>query len=55
MEGIIVFAVWGLFGWVCYNIAKSKNRNSELWAVFGILFGIFAVITISVLPNIPIG
>ena len=55
MEGIIVFAAWGLCGWACYNMAATKNRNKELWAVIGVLFGIFAVIIISVMPNIPAG
>lgn len=52
MEGIIALAIWGLCGWACYNIARAKNRNSELWALLGILFGIFAVIAISMLPNL---
>lgn len=53
MEGLIVLIVWGLCGYSCYAIAKSKNRNRKLWAILGILFGLFAIITIAILPNLP--
>lgn len=43
-----------LLGILCHNIAQSKNRNKELWAILGFLFGIFAVIVISLLPNVPV-
>ena len=46
---LILAVVWGI---LCHNIARSKNRNQELWAILGFLFGIFAVIVISLLPNI---
>ncbi len=55
MQGIIAFAVWGLCGWACYNMATAKNRNKELWAVIGLLFGVFAVIAISAMPHLPGG
>jgi drug/metabolite transporter (DMT)-like permease len=53
METAVMLAVWALCGWACYQMAQSKNRNKELWAVLGVLFGIFAVIILSVLPNLP--
>ena len=40
--------------WVCYSVAESKRRNKELWAVLGFFFGIFAAITISLLPTLPL-
>ncbi len=43
-----------LLGILCHNIAQTKNRNKELWAILGFLFGIFAVIIISLLPNAPV-
>lgn len=55
MEGILYFAIWATCGWACYSIAKSKNRNKELWTVLGVVFGIFAVIAISFLSTIPFG
>lgn len=42
--------VWCLLGAVVGFIAKEKNRNSTLWAVMGVLFGVFALFTIVVLP-----
>ena len=40
--------------WVCYKVAESKRRNKELWAILGFFFGIFAVIVISIMPNLPV-
>lgn len=53
MNGAFILGIAALWGWACYSIAKSKNRNKELWTVLGVLFGIFAVIVVSVLPNLP--
>ena len=43
--------VWCLCSWACYSIAKSKGRSEALWAVLGILFGVFAVLAIAILPE----
>jgi len=32
----------------CYSQAKKKNLNVGLWTVLGLLFGVFAVIGVSV-------
>jgi len=40
----IVLVVWVLCAVVCYQQAKNKGLNEGLWAVMGLLFGIFAVI-----------
>lgn len=53
MGSLIILGMWALCGWACYSIAKSKSRNKELWVVLGVLFGVFAVIIVSVLPNLP--
>jgi len=53
MGSAVILIVWALCGWACYSMAKSKNRNKELWAVLGVLLGIFAIIKLSVLPNLP--
>lgn len=53
MEDLVILLIWGACGYGCYAIAKSKNRNKGLWAILGVLFGIFAVIIISLLPNLP--
>ena len=48
------FAITLIWVCICYNAAESKRRNKELWAVMGFLFGIFAVITIALLPTLPL-
>lgn len=50
MEFIIEVIIWGLCGWACYSMALKKNRNESLWAVMGVLFGIFAIIVLALLP-----
>jgi hypothetical protein len=35
-----------------YQMAQSTNRHKELWAVLGVIFGMFAVIILPVLPNL---
>ena len=52
MENLIIFVGWGLCSWGCYKIAQAKHRNPELWGVLGLLFGVFAIIVISLLPNL---
>ena len=44
MSTIISIAVCALFGWLCYNMAEKRDRNTTIGAVLGCLFGIFAVI-----------
>jgi drug/metabolite transporter (DMT)-like permease len=52
MESAIVFILSALCGWICYSIAAKKKRDKELWAVLGVVFGIFAIIIIVVLPKL---
>jgi len=49
---LIQILVWCLFGWACYSLAVKKNRNTALWAVLGVLFGIFALLVILFLPPV---
>ena len=44
-----------LFIWIgcavaCNRIAKSKGFNSGTWTVLGLVFGLFAIIAVLVLP-----
>ena len=48
---MVALIVWCLCAWGCYTIAKSKGRSEALWAVLGILFGVFAVLAIAILPE----
>lgn len=52
MEALLTVIIWCLFGWGCHNTAVKKNRNGALWAVLGVLFGIFALGVILVLPPV---
>lgn len=50
MDLIISVIIWCLFGWACYSQAQKKNRNVTIWAVLGVLFGLFALMVILILP-----
>lgn len=41
---LISFVIWVLMAVWCYNIAEKNGRSGGLAAVWGLLFGIFAVI-----------
>lgn len=44
MEFIFTFLVTFLWGYICYNMAVKRGRDGVYGAIFGGLFGIFAVI-----------
>lgn len=51
---IVVLLVCILCGVFCYSQANKKNLNAGLWAVLGLLFGIFAVIGVLIVsPKTP--
>lgn len=45
---ILILLVWVACAIFCYTQAKKKNLNAGLWAVLGLIFGIFAVIGVAV-------
>ena len=47
----MAYVVWILCVFACYKVAEDKNRDAGVWAVLGILFGIFALIAILLLPE----
>ncbi len=47
---IIILLVWVLCAIVCYQQAVKKNLNGALWAFLGLIFGIFAIIAVFVVP-----
>lgn len=47
----MAYIVWALCVFACYKIAENKNREADVWAVLGILFGVFALIAILLLPK----
>ena len=44
MEFIFTVLIAVLWGYVCYRMAEKRHRDPVYGAVFGALFGIFAVI-----------
>lgn len=52
MEGIIFLIGWTIVAFVCMQIAQKKGRNPKLWFVVGYCFGIFAVLTVALLPHV---
>ncbi|MGB3511758.1 MAG: hypothetical protein WBA93_21475 [Microcoleaceae cyanobacterium] len=48
MEFLI--ATWVCCGVSCAIIAEKKYRDQTLWFFLGILFGVFALVAIALLP-----
>ncbi len=49
MELLIIFIFGALFAWLCAEMAKTRNRNTTVWAILGFLFGLFAVIVLALI------
>lgn len=49
---MILLLLWAAMGFVAMQIAQKKGRNPALWMVVGVVFGIFAVLTVSLLPPV---
>jgi len=47
VELLIILIVGALFAWLCAEMAKTRNRNTTVWAILGFLFGLFAVIVLA--------
>lgn len=47
----MVLIVWMIFAFACAIIADSKGMNAILWFCIGLLFGIFALGVVLVLPS----
>lgn len=45
--------IWILLAAACYYVAKDKNRNAVVWGILGLLFGIFALVIVALLPKLP--
>ena len=42
--------IWLLFGFATYKVAETKGLDTTLWGILGVLFGIFALVAVAVLP-----
>jgi F0F1-type ATP synthase assembly protein I len=40
------------FGWLCHEMAKTRNRDTTVWAVLGFLFGLISVIVLALLGKV---
>ena len=49
MELIISLIVIGLFAWLGTEMAKTRNRNTTVWAIVCALTGIFGVIILALI------
>ena len=46
------FSIYGLFmGTICSLKANEKNRYTKNWFLLGFVFGIFAYLVLTLLPN----
>jgi uncharacterized membrane protein YdcZ (DUF606 family) len=41
---IFFVGLWVICAFIAYGQAKKKNLNAPLWAVIGLVFGVFGVI-----------
>jgi len=41
---IYIVGLWVICAVVAYGQAKKKNLNAPLWAIIGLVFGVFGVI-----------
>ena len=55
MVNIMELLLYLVCGWICYALAKKKNRNKIGWTICGIFFNIFSIIILAFLPKIEIG
>jgi hypothetical protein len=44
--------LWAFFAVVCAIIANNKNRSGVIWAILGLIGGVFAIIIVALLPKV---
>jgi hypothetical protein len=49
---ILVFLFFGaIFSVVCFQMAKRRNRNAPIWAIFGFFLGFIPAIILAIIGN----
>ncbi|MBM6820480.1 hypothetical protein H6A19_14250 [Clostridium saudiense] len=48
---MVVLIVWIIMAYVCYDVAQKKGLNSGMWGVLGLIFGIFALMILVMIPS----
>ena len=55
MLELVIPILFGIIcAFACRAIAQGKNRRPGFWFVFGLLFGLVAVIVLACLPALPV-
>lgn len=49
MELIISFVVIALFAWLGAEMAKTRHRNTTVWAIVCALTGVFGVVVLALI------
>lgn len=49
MELLIILIVSALFAWLCAEMAKTRKRDTTVWAIMGFLFGLISVIILALI------
>ena len=49
MELIISLAVIALFAWLGAEMAKTRHRNTTIWAIICALTGVFGVVVLALI------
>lgn len=52
MQLFLTVTFWFLMGGVCAHYAKARGRSSRHWFFIGMLFGIFGLIALFILPKL---
>jgi len=48
-----VLGLWALIIWATTITAVAKRRSGGWWFLYGLLFGVFALAAIGILPPLP--
>lgn len=49
MELVITLVVIGLFAWLGAEMAKTRHRNTTIWAIICALTGVFGVVVLALI------
>lgn len=49
---VALLGLWLLVGYGCYSVAVNKGRRGGLWFILGSLFGLLALLWVSLLPSV---